>query len=164
MYGQSGSGTTYRPSSTSCCIASDGATYAHTASDPVGVSPWKNCMLKRTVAEVSRGGYLPKLPQDLGGMCSSQVAEAAPTRSIQSNARVIMKVCGEPVSKRATHLSCRTARPLWILILVVKEDSPMVTTPATRQGLAQRARGAAYGSGRRTLLREHRRRGLMASL
>ena len=48
--------------------ASDGTTYAHTASDAVGLSSWKNCMLKCTAAEVWRGGDLPTPPEDLGGV------------------------------------------------------------------------------------------------
>ena len=79
------------------------------------------------------------------------------------NARVSMKVCGESVSKRATHPSCITARPLWILILVVKNRSWLLHQQQDK-ALARRARGGADRIGRRTLLRERRRRGPMARL
>ena len=50
------------------------------------------------------------------------------------SAWVLMNVCGEPVSKRVTQPSCTATGPLCILILVVKEKSSIITTPATRQG------------------------------
>ena len=86
-------------------MASSGTTYAHTAIDAVGRSSWKNYTLRRTVVEVCRGGDLPKPPQDLDGVCRSQMAEAAPARSMLSNAWVLIKVCSEPVFKRATQPS-----------------------------------------------------------
>ena len=122
-----------RPGSTSCCMAFSGTTCAHTASDTVGRSSWKNCTLRRTVVEIWRGGDLLNPPQDLGGVCRSQMSEAAPARFILSSAWVLIKVCGEPVPKRATQPNCTATGPLCTLILVVKEESSIVTTPATRQ-------------------------------
>ena len=54
-----------RPRSTSCCMASDGTTYAHTVNDAVGWSSRKNFTLKRSATEVWRGGDLPTPPKTL---------------------------------------------------------------------------------------------------
>ena len=76
-------------SSTSCCIASDGTLCAHRASDAVDVSPWTNCLLERTVTEVSRSGGIPKQPHDVGCVvCNLHVADEAPTRFMLSKRRV----------------------------------------------------------------------------
>ena len=61
-----------------------------------------------------------------------------------SSAWVFVKVCGEPVSKRATQSSSTATGPLWILILVVKEESSIVTTPATRQGPCSVSKGGCW--------------------
>ena len=129
-----------RQKSTSCCMVSSEMTYAHAASDAVGRSPWKNCTLRRTVVEVWRGGDLPNPPQDLDGVCCSQMAEAVPSRFMLCNAWVLINVCGEPVSKRTTQPSCTATVPLWIFILVIKEELSIITT-ATRQGPCSASKG-----------------------
>ena len=78
------------------------------------------------------------------------------------SAWVLMRDCGEPISKRATQPRFSATRPLCILILVVKEESSIVTTSATRQGPSSASKGKCESGGQRTLQQERRRRGLMA--
>ena len=69
-----------------------------------------------------------------------------------SSAWVLMKVCGEPVSRRATQPSCTATGSLCILILVVEEESSIViTSNKTRsllgeQGVVLMGVGSGYHS------------------
>ena len=117
--------------------------YTRTASDAVGRSWCKNCMLKRTVVDVCKGGDLPKPPQDRWGGRISQMVVTAPERTMCSQAWFEMNDWGEPVSKRAMHPNWEEEGPLWILILVVIEEWSMVMIPGTRHGPCS-ARGWAF--------------------
>ena len=154
-----------RPRRTSYYMASAGTTYLHTASDAVGWSSRENWTRKRAAVGVWRGGDLANPPQDLGGVYRSQMAEAAPARFMLSSEWVLMKVCGEPVSKRATRLSFTATRRLWMLILMVKEESSIdILHQQQDKAHAWRAREGADRSGRRTSQRGHCRRSPKALL
>ena len=55
--------------------------------------------------------------------------------------RALMKDCGDPVSKRATHPKADVAEPQCVLIRVVKVPSSIVITPPTKPGPCSESRG-----------------------
>ena len=77
------------------------------------------------------------------------MAEAAPARFMRSSAWVLMKVCGEPVSRRATQPSCTATGSLCILILVVEEESSIVITSNKTRSLLGEHGGMLIGVGSR---------------
>ena len=68
----------------------------------MGEVPLRNCTLRRMESEVVRGAEVPKPPHERGAPCRSHASVAAPQAFSVSTASAEMKVCGEPVSNRAT--------------------------------------------------------------
>ena len=108
---------------------------AHTANSTEGVFACRSWMLSLTEVEVRKGADLPKPPQERGGACRSQVTDAASLAFMQAHASAEMKVCGEPVFRRATKPQRLDAEgPLCTFIRVVKDASSTVATPFVSPG------------------------------
>ena len=94
------------------------------------------------LVEVRKGADSPKPPQERRLQGRSHAAETVATRSIRSNTSRRMKVWGEPVSRRATHLySAMASPPLCIAILVVNETSLASQYPRRGRGRVLTAQG-----------------------
>ena len=108
---------------------------AHTANSTEGVFACRSWMLSLTEVEVRKGADLPKPPQERGGACRSQVTDAASLAFMQAHASAEMKVCGEPVFRRATKPQRLDAEgPLCSFIRMVKDASWMVAIPFESPG------------------------------
>ena len=85
-------------------------------------------MLKWTVVKVCRGEGLSEAAPG-----SSQIAEAAPDRTMCSKASRVRNDWGGLISKKATHPNLEKQWPPWALTFV-REEWFIVTTPRTRHG------------------------------
>ena len=79
-----------------------GAIHAHTAKAAVEEVPLRNCTLSRMEPEVMRGAKVPKPSHERGAPRRTHISVAASQALSLSSASAEMKVCGEPVSIRAT--------------------------------------------------------------